>query len=184
MPPRTTAPGSPITVCAWSRTSGPWCTPAASRTVGGSTAQAVPTTASSTSGERGGEDAAGRGQLAAVLGPAEPQQRQARVRKHLEHEPREGEERNGRPERRVELEQPRGAHRQPQLEEAERDGEPARLVGKEPVVEQDVEREPDCEHHPHQLERPPDVQEGESTAATANGSSEAASRVSIRPLSV
>jgi hypothetical protein len=50
IPPSTTVPSSPSTVCAWSSTSGPWCTPAASRTVGGSTAHARPSTATSVTG--------------------------------------------------------------------------------------------------------------------------------------
>ena len=161
MPPRTIAPGSPMTVCAWSRTSGPWCSPAASRTVGGSTAHAVPTTASRTTGRGGGEDASGPAQLAAVLGPAEPQQRQARVREQLEHEPGAGEERDCRPERRVQLEQPRGSHRQrrarggragPRASPAGREGAGGRAATSS--------ASPIREHQPHQLERPPDVQDG------------------------
>ena len=90
-----------------------------------------------------------------------------------------------RPERRVQLEQPRGAHRQPELEQAEREREPARLVGKQPVVEQRRR----ARARPRASARPARAAtrragSGESTAATRNGSSAAASRVSIRPLSV
>ena len=92
MPPRTIAPGSPITSARGRERAAPGGSPAARWTVGGSTAQAVPTTASSSDRRRGGEDHAGAPQLAAVLGPAEPQQRQTRVRQHLEHEPGAGEE--------------------------------------------------------------------------------------------
>ena len=109
---------------------------------------------------RGGrERRAGAAELAAVLGPGESQQRQAGVRQHLEHEPRAGEEAERGVERRVHLQQPRRGHRQAQLEQAERERRPAGLVGQQAVVDRHVEREPDPEHQPGELERPPLVQD-------------------------
>ena len=69
-------------VCAWSRTSGPWWTPAASVTVGG-----CDRPRDAEHGERArrapppSSAPAGAAELAAVLGLREPQERQARVRR-------------------------------------------------------------------------------------------------------
>ena len=85
--------------------------------------------------------------------------------------------------RSVQLEGVGGDHDQAELEQAERNRRPAGLVRQEPVIEGDVERQPDDEHQPGELERPPLVQERRA-AATTTGRTAAASRVSIRPLSV
>ena len=110
-------------------------------------------------GDRRGRDARAA-ELAALVAVAEAQKRIARVPEHLCEEPRAAEERDGGPERRVDPGEPDDPHQQRELEQAERDGEPAGLVVEQPVVDLDVEREADAGHQRGQDDWPPSVQPG------------------------
>ena len=81
------------------------------------------------------------------------------MRQELREQPGAGEEDERVPQRRAQLEQPRGSQRQSELEQSERHGRPARLVREQWVVHGRVERETDQEHQPDQLEGPPLVQD-------------------------
>src|SRR6266545_2049117 len=138
MPPRTTAPGSPTSVSRSSITSGPRWTPAARWTTGGLIAYAVPAAPERTATT-----------AAASTTPARPSSPPscAYVRR--------ASGRTACPSTCADAEPARDEHRQAELQGAERQREPARLVVEHRVVDEDVEREADPGHHRGELERPP-----------------------------
>ena len=76
----------------------------------------------------------GAAELAAVLRPRQAEEGEARVREQLREQPRRREEEQRRPQRRAELEEPRPRDGEPELEQSERHGRPAGLVGEQWVV--------------------------------------------------
>ena len=77
------------------------------------------------------------------------------MHEHLRDQPREGEERDPAAERRADVEQASEADRRRELAGAERERDPAGLVGEETVVDGNVEGESEARHQAGQLERPP-----------------------------
>ena len=109
-------------------------------------------------GDRKSSEGARAAELATVLGVADAKEREARVSERLGDEPPYAEQREGGPQRHLEPGEASDRHQQRELEQAERQGRPAGLVGEQPVVELDVERDADGSHQGCQLDRPPAVQ--------------------------
>ena len=82
----------------------------------------------------------------------------------LRDEPRAAVEGERGTERRSDGDAVGGREDEQELEHAERHGQPARLVVEHAVVDEDVQREPDAEHQPRELDRPPGVDEGREDA--------------------
>ena len=109
--------------------------------------------------DRERRDDAEPAELAAVLGVAEPQEREARLAEDLREQPAAREERERLPERRRDRRARASARASaPSSASAERQRRPARLVGQQPVVDLRVEAEPDADHQRGRLDRPPAVQ--------------------------
>ena len=96
-------------------------------------------------------------ELSPLLRVAEPQQREPRVPEQLRHEPAACEERDRLPERCSDAREPHQPEHRTELEEAERQRGPPRLVRQQAVVGLEVERDRDSEHEPNRLDGPPAV---------------------------
>src|SRR5581483_260725 len=72
-------------------------------------------------------------------------------------------------ERRLEAEQPDERDHQAELQQAQREREPARLIPEEMVIELQVERDPDGGHERAELERPPQSERRGRRAAGEEG---------------
>jgi len=103
-------------------------------------------------------DEAVAAELAAVLRVAEAQQRVAGLREHDGEEPAPSEQPERRPERRMEAEAEDDRHQRPELDGAERQRRPRRLVRQQPVPHLEVERDADGGHQRDELHGPPAVQ--------------------------
>ena len=88
-----------------------------------------------------GERVAAAAELAAVVAVGEVERRQEGVADHLREQPREDEEPERRAERCRHVEPPDERHREPELEQPQRQRRPTGLVGKQAVIERRVERE-------------------------------------------
>ena len=94
-------------------------------------------------------------ELPALLRVPEPQQREGGVPEQLRRDPAAGEERNRLTERRHHTGHVHQQDEQPELERAERQRRPARLVRERAVIDLHVESKTDPEHEAHGLHGPP-----------------------------
>ena len=108
-------------------------------------------------GERGHESHAS--ELAALFRIPEPQQRKPGLSEYLREQPAAAEKGQCLPERRHHAEHAHQAEQDAELDRAERERGPGGLVAQQPVVGEDVERQPDRGHQPDSLNRPPAVQD-------------------------
>ena len=170
MPPRTTAPGSPTSVCASSRTSGP-LVHAGREPHDGRLRE--PCDAEDGQERRGG----GRRRAPGLDGPARRPRRRSRAAGAAAprgRAPAPG----SRTRAKNQTAGPSGASSssrrasaivRPELQQAERQRGPPGLVGQQPVVHRRVEREADGGHDGGELERPPLVQGERETARDEEG---------------
>src|SRR6266508_2958390 len=120
----------------------------------------------------GGEDGHGRSgrgrtrpaELAAILPVGEPGDREGGVDEDLAEEQGASEEEEGEVERCGESEGGDDRDEDAELEQRERQGKPARLVGKEAVIDRRVEREAGADHDRPELHRPPRLEHERSNA--------------------
>ncbi len=130
---------------------------------------------------RRGQPRPGPAELAAIVAVGEPEEREPRLDEQLRQEPGEREERERGEERRADPEPDDGQHHEPELDDAEREREPARLVGQE-RMEDEVEREPGRDHRACERERPPGA-EGEREARRRERGEERRRKPRLHPAS-